>query len=135
MTAPVSDDGIDRGVRLFLKLVRRANRGEAMGISYKGFVEHVYGASFAHLHEGRRWLPSDAAYAVRLADWITTAARGRKEVRRGRIAIRAGMDTFIWRKKPPHERPRAAWKNNLPYSQDDWLTVFPPGTRRLVDDS
>ena len=71
----------------------QANWGEAVGISYKGFVEHVYGVPFAELQGGRRWLPSDTSNAVRVADRITTAA-GRKKVRRQEVFIDAGMDTL-----------------------------------------
>ena len=119
--------GIDRGVDLFRKLVRRANRGEAVGISYKGFIEHVHGVPFAE-PQGRRWL--------RLADRVTTAAGGRKQVRRGDVEIAAGMDTFIWPKEPPHLRSPDAWKrSNLPYPREEWFAVFPEGSRQLIDDA
>ena len=122
---------IERGVDLFRKLVCLANAGEAVGISYKGFVEHVHGVPFAELR-GRRWSRSGASEALRLADQITHAA-GRQSVRRGGVVIMAGMDTFIWPKRPPHTRLRDTWKSDLPYSRDEWLAVFPDGTRRLVD--
>lgn len=127
---------VDRGVKLFRKLVDRANQGEAVGISYKSFVEHVHGVPFAELQGGRKWRPSDASNAVRLADRITTAASGRKKVRRPGVVIQAGMDTFIWPKKPPHVRSPKTWNGSLcpPYPQTDWLAVFQEGTRRLVDD-
>ncbi len=54
-------DGIKRGVRLFLDLVRRANQGEAVGISYKGFVQHVHGARF-----DEHWSQSHAKKALDL---------------------------------------------------------------------
>lgn len=113
----------------------RANGGEAVGISYKGFVEHVYGVPFDELQGDRRWLPSDTSNAVRVADRITTVA-GRKKVRRQEVFIDAGMDTFIWPKKPPHVRSPKTWNGSLcpPYPQTDWLAVFQEGTRRLVDD-
>ena len=43
---------VERGAALFRDLVRRANEGEAIGISYKGFVEHVHGVPFATLRAG-----------------------------------------------------------------------------------
>ena len=122
---------VDHGVTLFEELVRRANVGEAVGISYVGFVERVHGVAFAKLR-GRKWSQSDVSDALRLADQVTEAA-GRQSVRRGDVVIKAGMDTFIWPKKPPHARSPSAWKAILPYSREDWLAVFPDGTRQLVD--
>ena len=122
---------LERGTDLFRKLVCRANAGEAVGISYKGFVEHVHGVPFAELR-GRQWSQSDVSEVLRLADQITHAA-GRQSVRRGDVVIMAGIDTFIWPKRTPHTRSLDAWKSDLPYSRDEWLAVFPDGTRRLVD--
>ena len=122
---------VDRGAELFRELVRRANRGEAAGISYKGFVERVHGASFEEIR-GRPWSQSDVRDVLLLAAQITGAV-GRQSVRRGIVAIRAGMDTFIWPKAPPHTRSERAWKGALPYSRDEWLSVFPDGMRHLID--
>ena len=121
---------IERGVALFRELVRRANAGEAVGISYKGFVEHVHGASFCEVR-GRPWSQSDTSDVLHLANQITGAA-GRQSVRRGNVVIQAGMDTFIWPKTPRHTRSARAWRGGLPYSRDEWLFVFPDGTRRLI---
>ena len=121
---------IDRGIRLFNELVQRANRGEAVGISYKGFVEHVHAVPFAELRR-RAWSQSDTSDALQLAHQITAAA-GRQEVRRGATVIKAGMDTFIWQKKWPHERSQNAWRAGLPYSREEWSTVFPHGQRRVI---
>jgi hypothetical protein len=121
---------VDRGVSLFRELVRRANAGEATGVSYKGFVEHVHGTSFAELR-GRRWSRSDVSDVLHLAEQITGVA-GRQAVRRGDVVIQAGMDTFIWPKTAPHTRSARAWKGGLPYSRDEWLSVFPDGMRRLI---
>lgn len=121
---------IERGVALFRELVRRANAGEAVGISYKGFVEHVHGASFYEVR-GRPWSQSDTSDVLHLGNQITGAA-GRQSVRRGNVVIQAGMDTFIWPKTPPHTRSARAWRGGLPYSRDEWLFVFPDGTRRLI---
>lgn len=122
---------VERGVALFRDLVRRANKGEAIGISYKGFVEHVHDVPFATLR-GREWAPSDIGDALRLADQITDAD-GRQRVRRGDAVIKAGMDTFIWPKKPPHNRSPRAWDKGLPYLREEWVAVFPVGMRRLID--
>ncbi len=121
---------IERGVALFRELVRRANAGEAVGISYKGFVEHVHGAPFYEVR-GRPWSQSDTSDVLHLANQITGAV-GRQSVRRGNVVIQAGMDTFIWPKTPPHTRPARAWNGSLQYSRDEWLFVFPDGTRRLI---
>ena len=80
---------LERGVKLFLDLVRRANNGEATGISYVGFVEHVHEQRFSELR-GRPWAPSDVGEALRLANRVTAAA-GRQRVRHGDIVIEAGM--------------------------------------------
>ena len=125
------EPGVDRGIALFRELVRRANAGEAIGISYKGFVENVHDASFDEVR-GRPWSQSDVSDALRLADQITNAA-GRQSIRRGDVVIQAGMDTFIWPKKPPHRRPLNAWRYQLPYSIEEWTVVFPDGSRRLLD--
>lgn len=122
---------VERGVALFRELVGRVNAGEAVGISYKGFVEHVHGAPFDEVR-GRSWSQSDVSDVLHLAEQITRAA-GRQSVRRGDVVIQAGMDTFIWPKTPPHMRSVRAWKAGcLPYSRDEWLCVFPDGTRRLI---
>ena len=122
---------VDRGAELFRELIRRANRGEAAGISYKGFVERVHGASFEEVR-GRPWSQSDVPDVLHLAEQITDAV-GRQSVKRGIVVIQAGMDTFIWRKAPPHTRSERAWKGDLPYSRDEWLSVFPDGMRHLID--
>ena len=122
---------IDRGIHLFRELVRRANAGEAVGISYKGFVEYVHGAPFDELRQ-RSWSQSDVSDALQLARQVTEA-NGRTEVRRGTVSIQAGMDTFIWPKLPPHRRSPNAWNSSLPYSREEWLKVFPDGRRRILD--
>ena len=122
---------IDRGTRLFRDLVRRANAGEAVGISYKGFVEYVHSAPFAELRQ-RKWSQSDVSDALQLAHQVTEA-NGRQEVRRGTVVIQAGMDTFIWQKQPPHTRSPNAWNYSLPYSRAEWLRVFPDGKRRILN--
>lgn len=122
---------VDRGAELFRELVRRANRGEAAGVSYKGFVARVHGASFEEVR-GRPWSQSDVPDVLHLAEQITDAV-GRQSVKRGIVVIQAGMDTFIWRKAPPHTRSERAWKGDLPYSRDEWLSVFPDGMRHLID--
>lgn len=125
------EPAIDRGIRLFHDLVRRANNGHAVGISYIGFVEHVHGLPFHELR-GRKWSQSDVRDALQLAHQITEST-GRQEVRRGAVAIQAGMDTFIWRNKRPHTRSPDAWKSDLPYTQENWLQIFPDGRRRVID--
>ena len=122
---------VDRGTELFRELVRRANKGEAAGISYKGFVERVHGASFDEVR-GRPWSQSDVSDVLHLAKQITSAV-GRQAVRRGVVVIQAGMDTFIWPKAPSHTRSVRAWKGDLPYSREEWLSVFPDGMRQLID--
>ena len=66
-----------------------------------------------------------------------TGSVGRIEVKRGATSIKAGMDTFIWRKASPHDRSKGAWnhpKYTLPYSPEDWRRVFPDGLREMVKD-
>ena len=82
------EECIVRGVHLFRELARRANAGEAVGISYKGFVEHVHGLPFDVLRQ-RKWSQSDAADALQLAHQVTEAA-GRQEVRHGDVVIPSG---------------------------------------------
>ena len=79
----------------------------------------------------RPYLPSDTEYVLRLAHRITAAA-GRKRVAKNGVKLEAGMDTFIWQSKPPHRRPSKAFKST-PYTEEDWKTAFPDGTRRLLN--
>ena len=125
------EPSVDRGIRLFHDLVRRANNEQAAGISYIGFVERVHGAPFQELR-GRKWSQSDVSDALQLAHQITAAA-GRQEVRRGTVVIQAGMDTFIWQKRRPHRRSPNAWNSDLPYTQENWLQIFPDGRRHVID--
>jgi hypothetical protein len=69
---------------------------------------------------------------------VTDAAGGRHKVTRSGVSLDAGMDTFIWRSQPPFSRPAGAWHNQafpLPYTREQWLAVFPDGTRRLLTEA
>jgi hypothetical protein len=127
--------GINLGVSLFAHLAGLANRGNAIGISYGGFIAFLHDGDDFRGVAGRNYLPSDSDVAVRAAWQVTQAAGGRKEVARSGYSISAGMDTFIWSTKSPFDRTPLAWNNplsNLPYTRDQWLSVFPDGTRRLI---
>jgi hypothetical protein len=127
--------GVERGIHLFARLVDLANRGEAVGISYGGFIAYLHGVHKFHEVAGRNYLPSDSETAVRIALNITLEAGGRKEVSRSGHSIPAGMDTFIWNAKSPFDRPARAWLSSrfsIPYTREQWLAVFPDGMRRLV---
>jgi len=124
--------GVERGIRLFAYLVELANRGEAVGLSYGGFIAYLHEATEFREVAGRSFLPSDSMAAVRIASRITAAAGGRKRVARSGTAIDAGMDTFIWRNERPFDRPIGAWSYALPYTRQQWLSVFPDGARRLI---
>ena len=122
---------LQRGADLFCDLVRRANEGSAMGISYIGFVEYLDSKPFFE-SRGRQWARADVSEALELAKRVTASAGGRQTVSWAGVQIQAGMDTFLWREDPPHDRPSAAWDHDLPYSREDWLKVFPHGHRRLL---
>ena len=97
-----------------------------MGVGYAQFVCCVHGKVL-----NRPYVPSDTKYVLRLAHRITAAA-GRKRVTKNGVKLEAGMDTFIWQSKPPHERPSKAFKST-PYTEEDWKTAFPDGTRCLLN--
>ncbi len=129
------EQGNARGVRLFAHFVEVANRGEAVGISYGGFIAYLHGVEEFREVAGRNYLPGDNEAVVRIALNITSEAGGRKEVSRSGRSIRAGMDTFIWRAKSPFDRPARAWLSSrfsIPYTREQWLSVFPDGARRLI---
>ena len=122
---------IERGIKLLNRLVERANRGESVGVGYAQFVCCVHGVESFQEVFNRPYLPSDTAYVLRLAHRITAAA-GRKRVAKNGVKLEAGMDTFIWQSKPPHRRPSKAFEST-PYTEEDWKTAFPDGTRRLLN--
>jgi hypothetical protein len=124
--------GIERGVRLFTHLVDAANRGEAVGISFGGFIAFLHDAKDFQEAAGRPFRQFDATAAVHIAWKITSAAGGRKRGARSGTAIDAGMDTFIWKAKRPFDRPGGAWKYSIPYTKEQWLSIFPHGARRLI---
>jgi len=127
--------GIERGVRLFTQLVEAASHAYVLGISYVGFLAYMHGVEEFREIAGRNYLPSDSGLAVDIAVNITSAAGGRKEVARSGRSIRAGMDTFIWNQKPPFDRPDKAWQHrrySIPYTRQQWLSIFPDGARRLI---
>lgn len=131
----LADDAIERGVQLFEALAREASRGNPLGVGYSRFVELVYGAPFVAI-VGRTYKPSDSAFVIRLASFITDSAGGRLPVIRGPVTINAGMDTFIWPRDRPHDRSDKAWTvgwAKIPYTKAEWRAVFPDGQRRLVD--
>ena len=130
-----ADAVLHRGVSLFLQLVEEARRGVPTGVGYAQFIAIVYAKNSFREVAGRNYKPSDSRDVIALASRVTEAAGGRREVRRGDVAILAGMDTFIWSQSRPHDRPTAAWSNPVhrpPYSRDEWLQVFPDGRRRLL---
>jgi hypothetical protein len=124
--------GMERGIRMFTYLAEMANLGHAVGISYGGFIAYLHGATEFQQVAGRNFLPSDSMEVVSIAWKITEAAGGRKKVVRLGTAIDAGMDTFIWKKDPPFGRPAGAWNYSLPYTRQQWLSIFPDGVRRLM---
>jgi hypothetical protein len=125
--------GVARGVRLFTYLAEAANRGDAVGISYGGFIGYLHNVAEFRDVAGRNFLLTDAMTAIRIAWSITEAAGGRKNVARSGTVVDAGMDTFIWNKKRPFDRPAGAWNYSLPYTREQWRSVFPDGARRLIE--
>jgi hypothetical protein len=131
---PAADAIIQRGVELFRKLAAEANVRRPTGVGYAQFVSKLYGEPFAEVM-GRRYVPSDSELVIRLAVEVTEANLGRIPVTRGGVTIQAGMDTFIWNAKPPHDRPPEAWQSRWslpPYGPEDWRAIFPHGERRLL---
>jgi hypothetical protein len=129
------EPGLERGVQLFNYLVDAANQGKALGVAYGDFLAYLHGAASFRDLAGRGYSPGDTAIVLTAAESVTAKAGGRKKVERSGQAIEAGMDTFIWGKMPPFDRPTAAWRGfrfRIPYSREQWLLVFPNSARRLV---
>jgi hypothetical protein len=129
------DSVLRRGVALFIRLVEEARLGVPTGVGYAQFIALVHGKRSFREVAGRTYKPSDSRDVVALASRVTEAAGGRREIRRGDVAIHVGMDTFIWSQSSPHDRPVAAWSNPLhkpPYSREEWLQIFADGQRRLL---
>ncbi|NDJ11197.1 MAG: hypothetical protein EBY17_08395 [Acidobacteriia bacterium] len=122
--------GFERGVRLFHFLVGSSNKGQALGVGYAAFVEYLHGKSFVSAM-GRPYAQSDTSLVIDIAQEITAKA-GRLPVTRSGLTISAGMDTFIWPLKKPHERSTSAWKAGLPYTKEAWGKVFPSHLRKLL---
>lgn len=125
-----------RGLRLFQYLAGKANRGDAAGISYDRFLAYLEGHREFREMAKRDYRPSDSTIAIENAALITRW-HGRIQVQRAGQKIQAGMDTFIWRKTRPFDRPEEAWKNkahHVPYTREAWLRVFPDGVRRLISE-
>jgi hypothetical protein len=130
-----AEEGIQRGVRLFMYLSDAANRGDPVGISYAAFIAFSNGGQDFHQVSSRNYLPSDSGLAIRIAWAVTDHAGGRRSITRGTQTIASGMDTYIWNGKFPFDRPPAAWtssRSTVPYSRESWLAIFPTGSRRLI---
>ena len=126
--------GRERGQRLFRYLADQANKGRAVGISYDRFISFLHGKPRFFDVMNRNYAQCDTNRIIDIAHEITDSV-GRIEVKRGATSIKAGMDTFIWQKKKPHDRSKGAWnhpKYTLPYSPEDWRRVFPDGLREMV---
>lgn len=134
----MKQEELERGVRLFNKLVEWANKGECVGISYKQFCCFLHDVESIQELKGRTWKPGDSAWAIELAEMITDSA-GRSPVKKHGVTIETGMDTFIWNEKSPYERPAKAFqKNNTkrpPYSREEFERVFPLHSRRLLTEN
>jgi hypothetical protein len=129
------DESLERGVALFRHLVGEVRAGKAIGIRYDDFATYMHqAASYVELM-GRNFAPSDINRVIDLADCVTEAAGGPLEVGRGTTQIRVGMDTFIWPMTPPYQLANRALAEHLRkygYSGDEWESVFPSTTRRLL---
>ncbi len=134
---PASQEVIERGVRLFLDLVCCANAGHSIGIGFADFVRWVYNTNDYTAVMGRNFQDvTDSKFVIRLAQQVTKAAGGRRAVTKNGVTIQSGMDTFIWRVKGNHDRPRGAWLVGWcqpPYTRKAWKQVFPDGTRRVLN--
>jgi hypothetical protein len=127
--------GIERGIELFRYLVDLARQGSAIGIPYGGFIAHLHGVDEFRTVAGRPYAPSDNAAVITIAYIVTDEAGGRQNISRAGGSINAAMDSFIWSGKPPFDRSPRAWLNyrfQLPYTTDEWRSVFPDGARRLI---
>lgn len=123
-------DGCARGVKLFQFLASLANRGQAIGVGYSAFIEYIHNKPFAAVM-GRPYAQSDTGTVIEIAHDVTRRTN-RIKVTRGTTTINAGMDTFIWPLKKPHERSDSSWKLGLPYTKQEWRKVFPDDQRKLM---
>lgn len=129
--ADTEDPLIQRGVELFSYLVDQANQGESLGVGYAQFVCRLHEVgSFQEVFD-HKFAQADVAYVLRLAHRVTAAAL-RKRVTKNGVTLEAGMDTFIWQSKSPHSRSSKAFQST-PYTEKEWKTVFPDGTRHLLE--
>jgi hypothetical protein len=125
-------DPIENGVTLFQLLVDAANGGESLGVGYGQFVWLIHGAACFEEVARRPYGRADTPRVLSLAHQVTAAAGNRKLITRNGVTLEAGMDTFIWQSKPPHNRPSSAFRGTA-YSEEEWKAVFPDGTRRLLE--
>jgi hypothetical protein len=122
-------DLIERGVELFEHLVKLANKGDLVGVGYAQFACCVHDVeSFSDI-ANRNYAQSDTANVLRLAHQVTAAAPRMRVIKNSELEV--GMDAFIWRKRPPHPRPSKAFGTEA--DRLAWLSIFPDGTRRLLD--
>jgi hypothetical protein len=127
-------DLIERGVRVFTYLVREKRRGDTVGVGYAQLARCIHNvATFADI-AGRRYLPSDSRHVVELAKQITEEAGGRQEITTSGLSLSVGRDAFVWPEAGSHDRDEAAFAYE-PYTKDQWLSFFPDGQRRLLDDA
>jgi hypothetical protein len=122
---------IQRGVRLLQHLIELADQGESVGVSYSQFVCLLYGVSRYEQVIARGYARADTPFVMRIAKQVTDANGGRQPVTRYGVTIKVGMDSFLWHKARPHERPQVSFAYT-PYSESEWKVVFPDGARRLL---
>ncbi|MDB4634679.1 hypothetical protein OAG76_04660 [Rubripirellula sp.] len=125
------DSLLDRGVRLFRHLARLANTGDAVGVGYAQLAFWVHGVERFQDVTNRSYSQADTTHVLRFAQQITEAGGGPLTLSHNGVSIEAGMDAFVWQKKPPHDRPSRAFEAAT-YSEQDWRALFPDGSRRLL---
>ena len=127
-----SEQLLIHGVELFNRLVGKANHGDSVGIGYAQLVCWVHSVPTFSDVIGRPFAACDINHVVRLAQQITAASGGRKQVTKNGVTIDAGMDTFVWRVARMHNRDAKAFSPPTPYSETQWCAVFPDGSRTLI---
>jgi hypothetical protein len=81
-------------VRLFRYLAGRANKGNAVGISYGDFTAFLHGkASFREVAQ-RNFLPSDSGHMIEQA-WSVAEAKWRQNSRDGRWPTGSVIDLIV----------------------------------------
>jgi len=120
---------LSSGIRLFRSLSILVEKGDAVGVTYEQFWALIHGVNDFEEVEGRHFeLTRDVKKVLSVAHRIT-ATNGRIKLNCGEASINSGMDSFIWDSQC--RRFKSVFMST-PYSEAQWLSIFPNNKRRLL---